>query len=96
MAYCSHPSCSDVLFWRVGSGTARVVGHSSSGNHAALAAGPNGRIWVLWAKANRVFARRSNPAVNAFGATVSVGPPRGTIALYQLDAEARTGRSTSS
>jgi hypothetical protein len=52
---------------------------------------------VLWEQrtstgAPRVFARRSNPAVTAFGETVSFAPPPKASDAWKLDADAQTGK----
>jgi hypothetical protein len=92
IAYCGgYPTCKTVRFWKVGASTARVLATAQAAN-VAVAAGPKGRMWVLWTRDNRVYGRRSNPGVTRFGRTVSVPGPSGSYtSIYQLDAEATRG-----
>lgn len=88
-----YPRMDRVRVWRVGSGTAPVIARLGSGNHpVALAAAPDGRLWVVWAEnrrgAARVLARRSNEKVTRFGAVVNAGRAARAPAAYQLDASA--------
>jgi hypothetical protein len=96
MGYCGALTCGTIRVWRVGAASAVKVGEGASGSDVALAPAPNGRLWAVWHRSNRIYARRSSPGVGAFGATVSVAPPAGTIDTYQLDAEEAEARSTSS
>jgi hypothetical protein len=76
-----NPSARYVGIWRVGSASVAQVGDAGSFHDAiaGLAATTDGRLWVFWRGANdHVFARRSNPAVTQFGATIDAGRPGGT------------------
>jgi hypothetical protein len=91
------PAATSARLWRVGAGTSTEFAKlSGNGNQpVTLAAGADGRIWVLWV-ANRggrptVLARRSNPGVTRLGATVSGGRVKGSVATYHLDASAFRG-----
>lgn len=86
-----YPRMNRVRVWRVGSGAATQIARLGNGNHpVALAAAPDGRLWVVWAEsrggAARVLARRSNEKATRFGAVVDAGRPAGAPAAYQLDA----------
>ncbi|MBD0328940.1 MAG: hypothetical protein ICV64_02410 [Thermoleophilia bacterium] len=83
-----YPRINRVLVWRLDGGVSRtiVVASTRSATHLgysepALAAAPDGRIWVAWiqrdARGARIVARRSNRAGTAFGAPVQVVPPGG-------------------
>lgn len=81
-----------VRVWRVGdAAAARVARTSGQGNQpVTVAAAPDGRIWVAWADqvggVPRVLARRSNPGVTRWGATVAAGRAAGSPGAYALDA----------
>ncbi len=90
MAYCAYPSCATVRLWKFGASTSRVVGSGqSTGTEVAIAAGSNGRLWVLWMRENTIWARRSNPSATAFGETVKIRAP--ALIQYKLDAEGSRG-----
>jgi hypothetical protein len=95
VAYCSgYPSCKSVLVWRQGGGVLNAGG-SPDVEDVAIAAAPEGRIWVTWhdgQNARRILARRSNKAVTRFGPTLVVVPPATTGAVWKLDGEGSRGR----
>ena len=93
----NYPTTTRVVLWQVGAPRSTVVA-TGGGEHrtVTLAGAPDGRLWVLWEQraANgtpRVFARRSNPTVTAFGGTVEVAPPPRASDGWKLDADAQTG-----
>ena len=93
----NYPTTTKVLLWKVGAPSSTTVA-SGGGEHrnVTLAGAPDGRVWVLWEQrtssgAPRVYARRSNPAVTAFGETVSIAGPQASDG-WKLDADAQTGR----
>ncbi|MFN2587740.1 MAG: hypothetical protein ABR613_06465 [Actinomycetota bacterium] len=78
-----YPATLRVLLWKVGSGDSVVVARHGSRelNAPALAADPEGRLWVAWSQnassgAPIIYARRSNLAGTRFGAVVTARPPR--------------------
>jgi len=82
-----YPNLSKVLVWRIdASGRvpagAFVVGADNAFSHStpALAAAPDGRVWVAWLEsrpgAPTIAARRSNPAGTEWGEPVRVRAPR--------------------
>jgi len=86
-----YPAMNRVRVWRVGSTKAPAVARLGMGNHpVALAAAPDGRLWVVWADsrrgAARVLARRSNKGATRFGAVVNAGRTVKAPATYQLGA----------
>ena len=88
-----YPSSGRVRIWRVGAGSAPLIGRvRGSGSPAvAIAAADGGRLWVAWTKGfgdPDVLARRSNENATRFGATVNAGHPRDAAQAYKLDASA--------
>ncbi|HXY45596.1 MAG TPA: hypothetical protein VEH29_15525 [Acidimicrobiales bacterium] len=71
--YCDNTgSCNHLLFWRVGSPHALVVPGSTAqfpGDWPALAAGPDGRMWIAWFNGanSMVYTVRTNEADTRFG-----------------------------
>ena len=84
-----------VRLWRVGSPGAALIARATGSIETALAADPNGRIWITWSDgtfgSKRVLAKRSNRAATRFGATVNAGVLRGAHSVYALDASATAG-----
>jgi hypothetical protein len=87
-----YPSLNRVRVWRVGSPASTVVGKATGGADATIAAAGDGRLWVAWEDDNAsnplVYARRSNRAGTAWGATVNAGHPNGSAGAYHVDASA--------
>lgn len=77
LAYCSNGSVCSVLLWRVGFAKALVVPHSAGAWDVAIAAGPDGRIWVAWdnGQTNAVSTVRTNKADTAFGPVETYATP---------------------
>ncbi len=99
MAYCvstSTQQCGHIDLWKVGSPTAKVVPGSgnTTGARVALAATPQGRLWVSWyneAK-NAVHAVRTNTTATGFGPLRTIKPPAHTSSVFALQAQASSGR----
>ena len=96
VAYATgYPSLNRVRLWRVGAGSAPVIARTSRDSTAAIAAAPDGRLWVVWMDAHdgrfTVLARRSDPQGKHLGALVRAGAPKRTGSLYRLDASAAAG-----
>jgi hypothetical protein len=90
-----YPSANRVRLWRIGAGSAPVIGRVTGGSPAvAIGATGNGRLWVLWTKGfgdPDVLASRSNKKASEFGAVVNAGHPKGAAQAYKLDASATGG-----
>src|SRR5205823_3987557 len=69
-------------FIEVGSSSPKVVpgSHSVSGARVALAASPNGRLWVAWYDGGKkvVHALRTNTTGTSFGVIRTIKPPSHT------------------
>jgi hypothetical protein len=82
-----------VLLWRVGAGSATTLATSRSAElrDPAIAATPDGRLWVAWSASGRIWARRSNPTVTKWGAVTSIPVRKGTGTVYKVALNASTG-----
>ena len=86
-----YPTLERVLVWRLDASgvTRKLVGGPEDGEadlgvyDPALAAAPDGRIWVAWVDrrpgGTRIVARRSNKQATSFGAPVTAAPPGGLL-----------------
>ena len=93
-ALAGYPSQTKVLVWQVGSPTSAVVAQTSQSfsiGAVALAAAPDGRIWVGWSASTSggptVYFRRSNRSATAWGAVVAVRAPSDFFLNLDLDAQ---------
>jgi hypothetical protein len=77
---------SRILVWKVGSATSTKVATIRGGGARApaIAADPEGRLWVAWSAKGRIWARRSNRARTIWGATNSIAVKSHTATVYKL------------
>jgi hypothetical protein len=93
-----YPNQNKVLLWRVGAASSTTIARSSSGvTSVGLATTPTGRVWVLWATRSAldnpiVHARRSNTAGTRWGSTVTIKPPKGASASWNLEGDGQSAR----
>jgi hypothetical protein len=90
-----YPSTRSVVLWRVGAPRALPVATGTREKRTvALAASPDGRLWVAWSArgTNRLYLRRSNRAVTRLGETVSVRFPSAQVEATELDLSAQGDR----
>lgn len=69
VAYCTGtPTCA-IKVWHVGATSAMSLPGSASPGDLAIAAGPDGRLWVAWydENVNKVYVTRSNVNASRFG-----------------------------
>jgi len=84
-----YPSPNRVRLWRIGSPGFATIASGKGIGEVAVAADPNGRMWGVWVRNGRVFARRSNPSVSRWGKTVSVPDPKNSVGIATLQADAQ-------
>ncbi|MGZ5312489.1 MAG: hypothetical protein ACXWZK_12335, partial [Solirubrobacterales bacterium] len=86
------PQRTGVVVWRTGAPQSTLL-TSAKADYVAVAAAPDGRIWVVWTAVSkgrtRVIARRSNKDGGSFGAPVSTTLPKGTDAIYNQSASSQ-------
>jgi len=95
-----YPSTNKVRVWHLTTAkiTSTVVAKGSAEKgQTAIAAGPDGRIWVVWSQSSlsgrdRVYVRRSNTAATAFGPAKYYSTPAGYTGVYHLAAIVRHGK----
>lgn len=85
---------SRLLVWKVGSATSTTLAtfpSSGAPPNPAIAATPDGRLWVAWSAKGRIWARRSNRQRTAWGATTSIPVAPHTDTVYKLAVNAQAG-----
>jgi hypothetical protein len=85
LAYCAgYPTCETINLLRHGATAPLAVATAHGARHVNIAAGPEGRLWVMWMEDNRVYATRTNKAATRVGPVVTVAPPAGTSAIWKV------------
>jgi hypothetical protein len=59
--------------------------------HVVLAPAPQGRLWLAWSRAGKLYAVRTNRAVSRLGAIREIPIRRGARAVEQLDGDGAGG-----
>jgi hypothetical protein len=87
--HAGYPTINRVRVWKVGTGGSTTIARMKGIGEVAITADPNGRLWGLWTRNGRVYARRSNPAVSRWGKTVTMRYPKDTVGVTTLQADAQ-------
>src|SRR5579884_73019 len=85
----------ELRLWKLGGGSDQLAGGSGHGFRTpALAAGPDGRLWVAWTRDGTpgIFVRNSNRSLTGWSPTRRVSFPGHVVEVTQLDADAQAGR----
>ncbi|MGZ4486554.1 MAG: hypothetical protein ACXVW1_01400, partial [Nocardioides sp.] len=93
-AYCvGYPTCTSIRLWHVGTTTTATVPGSRYADNPALAAGPQGRLWLAWSdNVPRVRVMRTGRSGLRAGAVRTLGSPPATSSVYTVAVDARGGR----
>ncbi len=94
-----YPTTNTVRLWKLSGSniTSSVIAGGSAGkSEAALAAGADGRLWVVWSQhageRDRVYVRRSNTSATKFGPVKYYTTPASYPTVYHLAAIVRKGK----
>jgi hypothetical protein len=94
-----YPSTKKVRLWKITAAkrtTMVVAGGTAIKDQTAVAAGPDGRVWVVWSQRAsgrwKIVVRRSNATVTRFGPTKAYSLPSGYRAVWHLAAAVRNGK----
>jgi hypothetical protein len=85
-----YPTLKTIAVWRVDSAKPQLVLKANGAKHVAVAAAPEGRLWVIWDQSGKIYATRTNRTVTRVG-PVSVLKPAGSHSVYELDGEGSAG-----
>jgi hypothetical protein len=98
LAYCvlsKTRNCAHIDLWRDGAAKAMVVPGSGTGSaqYAAIAAGRDGHLWVLWYDEglNKIRIVRTNAAATRFGPVLTIAGPPKLGEMDGLQAESSAG-----
>jgi hypothetical protein len=85
-----YPTIKKIAVWKVDSAKPQLVVNASGAKHLAVAAAPEGRLWLMWDLNGKIYATRTNHAATRVGPTTTIGPP-GSKSVYELDGEGSAG-----
>lgn len=85
-----YPTFKTLALWKVDSANPQLVLKADGGEHANLAAAPDGRLWLMWERNGTIYAARTNRAATRLGAANAVRPPSGAT-IYRLNGEGSAG-----
>jgi hypothetical protein len=86
-----YPSMTSIRILEVASGRTMDVSVPDRTGRIALTSDPAGRLWLVYATANRIKAVHTNTAATQFGATGSWGAPPGTDTIWNTTAVGSSG-----
>src|SRR5262249_46862505 len=85
-----YPTFRTIAVWRVDSGKPQLVVKASDAKHIALAASPDGRLWIAWVRGGALHATRTNHAATKVEPLSAARPP-GSRSVYELEGEGSAG-----
>jgi hypothetical protein len=86
-----YPTAKTVDLWAVGTAKPVAAVAASGATHVALGQGPEGRLWLMWARNGRIYAARTNRAATRVGTPVAVAPPPSTGTIFKTAGEGSLG-----
>ena len=86
--HTGYPTLNRVRVWRIG-GVIKTIARMKGIGEVAIAADPNGRLWGVWTRNGRIYARRSNESVTNWGKTVTMRYPKDTVGVTTIQADAQ-------
>lgn len=85
-----YPTYKTVALWRAGSTKPQLVIKANGTRRVALAAAPEGRVWLIYELNGAIYATRTNHAATRVGPATRLKPP-GSGTVYELDGEGSAG-----
>jgi hypothetical protein len=73
--------------FRFGATKGTILSSTEGARDTKLAHTASGRLWALWHRSGKIYARRSNKAATKWGPLQSIKPPAGTSTIWGLAAE---------
>jgi hypothetical protein len=92
VAFCEgYPTAKSVDLWQYGQAKPTKIAAVNGGCRVHVAAGPEGRLWMMWSSEGKLFAARSNRAVSRWSTPISLEPPPTWDAIYRVKGEGSAG-----
>ena len=85
-----YPTFGSLALWKVDTARPHLVIKAERGEHANVAAAPEGRLWLVWEREGTIYATRTNKAATRAGAIVTLKPPSGGT-VFRLNGEGSAG-----
>ena len=85
-----YPTFKTLALWKVDTAKPHLVVKADRNEHANVAAGPDGRLWLMWEQNGTIFAARTNTSATKLGAPNTLRPPSGAT-IYRLNGEGSAG-----
>jgi hypothetical protein len=86
-----YPNVTGIRVIEIGTNRAMDIAVSGRVGRVSLTSDPAGRLWLVYAKDNRIKALHTNTAATTFGATGSWGAPAGTDTIWKSAALGSAG-----
>jgi hypothetical protein len=85
-----YPTFKTLALWRVDAAKPQLVLKADRNEHANVAAGPEGRLWLFWEQNGTIHAARTNKSATRLGAVNTLGAP-GSRTIFRLNGEGSAG-----
>jgi hypothetical protein len=85
------PIVAGVRLWRYGAAGPALTIAARSARFAHIAAAPEGRLWLMWARGDRLYFTRTSKDATEHGDIVSIAGPPGTSQIWRLLGEGSLG-----
>jgi hypothetical protein len=85
-----YPTFKTLALWKVSAAKPHLVIKADRNEHANVAAGPDGRLWLIWEQNGTIYAARTNKPATKVGAANAIKPPGGG-SIYRLNGEGSAG-----
>jgi serine/threonine-protein kinase len=91
VAYTAGSPVTDVRLWRARAAEPAISIAAPNVRFVGIAAAPQGRLWLMWARDQMLFVTRTNSAATKVGPILSVAPPKDATAIWSLSGEGSLG-----
>ena len=86
-----YPTYATVNLWRVGTGAPVLTIPARGAQDVNIAAAPEGRLWLMWHRNNRLYVTRTNKAATRVGPAFSIAGPGGASTTWKLAGDGSLG-----
>jgi hypothetical protein len=91
IGYTSGSPVTGVRLWRYGAAGPAFTIAAPRARFAHVAAAPNGRLWLMWARGDRLYFTRTDKDATEHGDVFSIAAPPGTTSIWRLNGEGSRG-----